>query len=76
MDIFWNYTFLVVVKIGGPCTWSIKGGPWTRSIFDGPGLHGEGPWARGPCFVLSQSLPIQPVLRGSSFKFLEICVKS
>ena len=40
MDIFWNYTFLGVVKIGGPCTWSIKGGPWTQSIFDGPG-----PWS-------------------------------
>ena len=46
-----------LVKIGGPWTRSIKGGPWAWFIFwwtwsINP-VHGGGPWTRGPCFVLS-----------------------
>ena len=56
------YGATLLVKIGGPWTWSMIGGSMDpvheRGSMDQVHIlmdpvHGGGPWTRGPCFVLS-----------------------
>ena len=70
MDLVQN--LLIRIKKNCPWTWSLTGGPWTRSM---KVVHGSGPkrgpWTPGPCFVLTPHR-VPPIEQKFRFEILKI----